>query len=95
MFNDVFFIVITGFAIIGIYTTIDTLYKMIISRTLPPSVTIMKNDDEVKTYKKVKFLDDTVPNNYTLLYPFDNSENENLQKDKLSGYINEILFTNR
>ncbi len=95
MFNDVFFIVITGFAILGIYTTIDTLCKMIICRTLPPSVTIMKNDDKVITYKKVKYLEDTVPNNYTVLYPFDNSESQNIQKDKLTEYLNKILFTNK
>ncbi len=97
MFFDIYMIIMTGFAILGVYTTIDTIYKMIIYRTMPASITLIKNDENnlTNTYRKFKFVEQTVPNDYTVLFPFDKSDNEDMKKESLYDYINKVLFTNK
>ena len=43
-----------------------------------------------KTFKKVKFAEQNIPNNYTVLYPCDEEE-EKAQLEILNGYIENIL----
>ena len=83
---DLYFVFFTGFAIFGMYCALDTLYKLFTMNKMSVSVTIVKNNDDITVNRKIKYPEDTVPNNYILKYP--SEENISLN-DYIAG-----IFTN-
>ena len=90
MVYDIYIIILTGFAVFGMYCFIDTVFTLFSIGKMPASVMIMKNDMDDKTFKKVKFAEQNMPNNYTVFFPFDNQPEEN-QLEILSGYLENVL----
>jgi len=91
MAYDIYIIILTGFAVFGMYCFIDTVFSLIGMRNMPASVLILKNDMGDRTFKKVKFAEQNIPNNYTVLYPYDKEKEAAEQLEVLNLYIEQIL----
>lgn len=90
MAYDIYIILLTGFAVLGLYCFIDTIICFFSLKDMPASVLIMKNDLNVKVLKKLKFAEQNIPNNYILLYPFDEEDCDN-QTELLEAYLENVL----
>ncbi len=91
MAYDIYIIILTGFAVFGIYCFIETVLTFFSIRKMPASVMIMKNDMRDTTFRKVKFAEQNVPNNYTVLYPFDSETDGGKQLEILNEYLENVL----
>ena len=71
MFFDVFMIVISAFAVFGLYSLVEMLSLYISARHSPRSVTIMLYNEDADTYGKIKFLQNNMYNNTIFLLSTD------------------------
>ena len=91
MLFDVYLIVLTGFAVLGIYCFFEAVLNIFAFRKMPLSVMIIKNDTDEYTMKKIKFAEQNIPNNYTLFYPFSYDEDKEKQLETLNAYLEDVL----
>lgn len=91
----VYMIFLTGFALLGLYCFIDTLLSIAVMTKSPPSITIFGNNQDEKTFRKIKYVENCVPNNYCVMYPFDNTKTEDEQIVILSEYLKSVLIVNK
>lgn len=92
---QIYLIFITGFGLFGLYCFVDTLLSIFSMSSFPPSITIMYNKQDDKTFKKIKYIEEAVPNNYNILYPFDSEKTEEEQQKILAEYIKNVLIVNK
>ena len=78
MLRDILFIVATAFALFGVYCFVEFVVNMFAISKFPSSVTVIKNCNDDLTFKKMKYVQENIPNNYIVFYPFDNETNESL-----------------
>ena len=95
MVMDVYMIVMTAFALFGIYCFVETVAEMISASKFPPSVTVMKNNFSEKTFQKIKYVQENLPNNYTVFYPFNETDSEEKQIRLLQEYLKDVLGVNK
>jgi len=88
------FIVITAFAFFGFYCFIETIGDWFSAKNFPPTVTVFKNKDDVITFKKIKYVQENVPNNYTVFYPFEAADKAENQQKIFEEYLKEVLSVN-
>ena len=86
---DIYLIILTGFAVFGIYYFFETLLTFFTFRNMPASVMIVKNNTDNKTIQKVKLAEQNIPNNYIVLYPFEEEKEKNFE-----DYIKDVLNVN-
>lgn len=88
-------IILTAFAVIGMYFVITTAITFFYLAHFPPTVTLIARSDDEVTYKKIKHIEENVPNNHTVFYPFDMSKTEEEQQRILAEYIKNVLTVNK
>ena len=91
MLYDIYIIILTGFAVFGMYCFADTVLAFFTLAKMPPSVMFVKRSYDENTLRKIKFAEQNVPNNYTVFYPMDDGEDEFEQYEKLNSYLDDIL----
>ena len=86
---DIYLIILTGFAVFGVYSFFETLLTFFTFKNMPMSVMILKKDSDYKTMGKIKLAEQNVPNNYVVFYPFEE------EKEKtLDDYVKDVLNVN-
>lgn len=90
MLYDIYIIILTGFAVFGIYCFADTLLTFFTLAKMPPSVMLVKRSYDENTLKKIKFAEQNMPNNYTIFYPMDENEDDG-SLERLDSYLGDIL----
>lgn len=98
MFFDIYMILITSFAVFGVYCFIDLIYTLLYLRNMPRSITILSYSIDNYTKHKIKLMQNTVAVN-DIVFLADDKENiyDNTQKmsrDEMIKYIEDSLFTN-
>lgn len=98
MFFDIYMILITSFAVFGVYCFIDLIYTLLYLRNMPRSITILSYSIDSYTKHKIKLMQNTVAVN-DIVFLADDKENiyDNTQKmsrDEMIKYIEDSLFTN-
>ena len=93
--REVYLIILTGFAVLGVYCFTDTVFSALYFRKFPETVTIIKNTQDDATFKKIKYIEQNLPNNYTLFYPFDSNLGEKEQLEILDKYLKNVLNVNK
>ena len=94
MAMDFFMIIMSAFALFGFYCFAEFIAETFAVSKVPPSVVIMKNISDEKTFQKIKYIQENLPNNYTVLYPFGEAYGEGQQGELLCRYLNEVLDVN-
>ncbi len=89
---DICMIILTAFAMLGVYCFLDTVFTLVQLRNMPPSVMILKNSTDYETMKKIKFAEQNIPNNSIFLYPT-HTEND-VDGQKMEDYIKDVLNVN-
>ena len=92
---EIYMIFLTAFALLGLYCFVDTLFSIWDMPKQPPTVTVFLNSQDYKTFKKIKYIENNVPNNYNILYPFDQSKTEQEQLEILGKYLKNVLYVNK
>lgn len=92
--REIYLIIFTGFGMFGLYCFIDTVFSFFALAKFPPTVTIIKNVQEEMTFRKIKHIENNVPNNYTIFYPFDSAKDEKEQQEILHKYLQNVLDVN-
>ncbi len=64
---DIYIIVLTAFAVFGIYSFIEIIVTLYDSCNSPASVVIMRYSDREKTCSKIHYIDNAVYNNRIIL----------------------------
>lgn len=101
MIFDLYMIVLTAFAVFGMYSAAEMVFVAIISAGTPPSVTVMLYDDSEPVYEKLKILHNSVPNNCILMVGEDTGDVKICEDIKvcrvceISEYVTDVLFTKR
>ena len=90
MFWDIYFIVFTAFAFFGVYCLWINIKKWINNSKFPVSLIIMENNNSEIHLQKIKYIQENIPNNYTVMYPFDNCKDDE-QLQILQKYIETIF----
>lgn len=90
-----YLIILSAFALLGLYFFIVTLISIIDSAKYPPSVTVLKADEGNKTAEKIKFIEENVPNSYTVLCRFDGETDVTEEQKILYGYVKSVLDVNK
>ena len=88
-------IVLTAFAVIGMYFVINTVITFFYLAKCPPTVTVIARSEDEVFYKKLKHIEENIPNNYTVVYPFEGTKTEEEQQKILSEYIKNVLTVNK
>ena len=86
---DIYLIILTGFAVFGIYSFFETLLTFFTLKNMPTSVMVMKNDTDSRTMHKIKLAEQNIPNNYIVFYPFETENEKNIDE-----YIKDVLNVN-
>lgn len=98
MLFDIYMILITSFAVFGVYCFIDMLYTVCYLRKMPKSITILNYSSDKYTKRKVRFVQNTVANNELIFLSKDSKniyENTVITPiDDIVKYIKGSLFTN-
>lgn len=68
MFTDILFIITTAFAFFGIYCFAETVSEFFSVSKFPPSVTVVLTENEDLAYRKIKYIEQNIPNNHIVLY---------------------------
>jgi len=92
---DVYMIFLTGFALFGLYCFVDSLLSILTLSEHPPTVTIFYNSQDEMTFKKIKYVENYLPNNYNIFYPFDDTKNEEEQSRILNEYLKSVFIVNK
>ena len=72
MFTDILFIITTAFAFFGIYCFAEIVSEIFSVSKFPPSVTVVLTENEDLAYRKIKYIEQNIPNNHIILYNDDN-----------------------
>ena len=91
MLFDIYLIILTGFAMFGIYCFLEAVFNIFSFRKMPLSVMIVRNNTDEYTMKKIKFAEQNIPNNYTVFYPFSDEEDKEKQMEILNEYLEGVL----
>ena len=91
MFVDILFIFTTAFALFGLYCFVETISDMGMWAKFPHTVTIIKDCQDDMTFKKIKYIQENLPNNSITVYPFENSGNS---QQSIEEFINDVLCVN-
>ena len=94
MFTDILFIVTTAFALFGIYCFAETVAEIFAVAKFPPSVTVIATENEDFAYRKIKYIEENVPNNYTILYSPADAEKTEGDTIWLTRQIKDVLYVN-
>ncbi|MBR2027778.1 MAG: hypothetical protein IKA10_02155 [Oscillospiraceae bacterium] len=94
MFTDILFIVTTAFALFGIYCFAETVYEIFSVSAFPPSVTVIAAENEELAYRKIKYIEENVPNNHTVIYRDQSKENSADEAVLLNQMIKDVLYVN-
>ena len=86
---QIYFIVVMAFAFFGLYCLIVTIVDTINSANYPPTLVSLKNTDEKRTYDKIKYIQENLPNNYIYLLDEDGANT-----DEMIKYLYEIMNVN-
>lgn len=86
---QIYFIVVTALAFFGLYCLIVTIVDTINSANYPPTLVILKNTDEKRTYDKIKYIQENLTNNYIYLLDEDGANT-----DEMIKYLYEIMNVN-
>ena len=101
MFFDVYMIILTAFAVFGVYCFMEMIYTAITGRNAPVSVTVMALDSGEATREKAKNIRNTLSNNYVVYISDDTGEAETedgirvCRFCEISSYITDVLFTKK
>ena len=90
MFWDIYFIIFSAFAFFGVYCMWIKIKEWIYNSKFPVSLIIIENNDSEIYMQKIKYIQENIPNNYTIMYPFDNCKKEE-QIKMLQKYIDDIF----
>ena len=93
MYTDILFIITTAFALFGVYCFAEVISNWIASCKFPPSVTIMDNRSDAEVYRKIKYIEENLPNNHIVLYPIDNRDNTE-NNISFEEYLKDVLYVN-
>lgn len=96
MLFDFYFIILTAFAILGLFFVLETVMMHIQSLKAPRSVTIIKYSKDKNTNDKIKYIYDNIPNN-EIVYLSENKEDGIIPRFtncEISSYLSNVLFTN-
>ena len=86
---DIYLIILTGFAVFGIYCFFDVLITFFTLKNIPVSVLIMKTGADCKTMQKIKIAEQNIPNNHIVFYPFETDHDKTL-----FYYLKDVLYVN-
>lgn len=97
MLFDVYMIVITAFALFGMFCLAEQIIMAIKYGDSPKSVTILRYDASYKTYDTIRFIHNSLYNNEIVVLS-DNSAHKcpmatTISQGELSQYITNALFT--
>ena len=92
---EIYLIIFSGFALLGLYCFVDTFLSVLSMSKFPPSVTVYYNSQDVNTFKKIKYAENNMPNNYNILYPFDDNKTAEEQRVLLDEYLKSVLIVNK
>lgn len=99
MLFDVYMIILTSFAIFGLYTFIEMLSVAVSTIKMPTSITVMRYNRETAAQKKVSYLQNNVANNKIVFIDKDEktvnvyTDTDKICPDEISQYITDVLFT--
>ena len=94
MFTDIIFIIITALALFGIYCIAETVSETVSGAKYPPSVTIVHNSQEDLTFRKIRYIQENVPNNHVIVYPLKNDVIMPQINGNLEEFIKDVLCVN-
>lgn len=92
---EIYLIFLSGFALLGMYCFIDTLLSVLNMSKFPTTVTIYYNSRDEYTFRKIKYAENNMPNNYNIFYPFDDKKTEEEQRILLDEYLKSVLIVNK
>ena len=92
---EIYLIFLTGFALLGLYCFIDTLISMVTMSKYPPTVTIFYDSSDENTMYKIRYIENNLPNNYNIFYPFNKETSEEIQRKELCEYLENVLNINK
>ena len=99
MLFDIYIIILTSFAILGLYTFVELILAAVYIRKMPKSVTVMAYSQDEATAKKVYALQNNVFNNKIVLVDDDEikvnsyADTDKILTGEISQYITDVLFT--
>ncbi|MEG1782335.1 MAG: hypothetical protein RR253_03695 [Oscillospiraceae bacterium] len=99
MLFDIYMIILTSFAILGLYTFLDMLGTAMQQQKMPRSVTVMAYSQDSGVLKKVYYLQNNVFNNKIVLIDNDElkinsyADTDKILTSEISQYITDVLFT--
>ncbi len=64
---DIYIIILTAFAVFGLYSLIELIISLRAGDDLPPSAVVMKYSNDEKTYTKRRYINNTVHNNSIIM----------------------------
>jgi len=82
MNTDIYIIILTAFAVFGLYSLIELIISLHVGDDLPPSAVVMKYSDDEKTYTKRRYINNTVNNNSIIMLA-----DEDVSTDIMHGCI--------
>ena len=94
MFTDILFIITTAFALFGIYCLAETISDMVAVSKFPPTITVIATENEEQAFRKIKYIEQNVPNNYTFLYTVQKAENTDAENSLLNQFVKDVLYVN-
>lgn len=94
MFMDILFIVTTAFAMFGLYCFVEMVSDMFHCLKFPPTVTIIFDSEDIETYRKIKYIQQNIPNNYLFFYDTQTGERVENQQQLLEKYLKDVLSVN-
>jgi len=94
MFTDILFIVITAFALFGLYCLAETISDTAYASKFPPSVIIVNNSSDEATFKKIKYVQENIPNNHIIVFPFEENAPAHQSYGNFEEYLKDVLCVN-
>ena len=92
---EIYLIFLTGFALLGLYCFIDTLISIVSMSKYPVTVTIFFNTQKADTFAKLRYVENNVPNNYNIYYPFDETKSDEEQGKLIVEYLKNVYDVNK
>ncbi|MEG1801633.1 MAG: hypothetical protein RR273_06605, partial [Oscillospiraceae bacterium] len=97
MLFDIYMILLTGFAVFGVYCFVDMLYTLFYMKKVPKTVTFLNYSIDPFTQRKIRLMQNSVGNN-DIVFISENMENiyddtKISKKADIMQYIDNGLFT--
>lgn len=92
---DIYMIFMSGFALFGLYCFAEAVLSILTLSEHPPTITIFLNSQDEMTFKKIKYVENYLPNNYNILYPFDETKTDEEQCHILNEFIKSVFIVNK